>query len=148
MSITIFVEAMPRPGGSKIAFWAAKKQKMVYRDACAGNKDWRSAVVAFARDAYRGEALTGPLRVQFLFLMPRPKSHYTTRRTLRATAPAFPTGKPDTTKLIRSTEDALTDAGMWGDDAQVVTQSAKKRYCRDGQVPGCLIIIAQQEGTE
>ena len=27
---------------------------------------------------------------------------------------------PDLSKLLRSTEDALTDAGLWADDARVV----------------------------
>jgi hypothetical protein len=55
----------------------------------------------------------------------------------RTTAPAathtsYPHGKPDLSKLARSTEDALTDAGVWIDDSLVVAYGRlAKVYARD-----------------
>lgn len=42
-------------------------------------------------------------------------------------ANAYPITKPDSTKLVRAVEDALTGV-LWGDDAQVVDQHVFKRY--------------------
>ena len=67
--------------------------------------------------------MSGPLAVDMIFTLARPKSHYRTGRNahlLRDSAPARPTGAPDLSKLARATEDALTEAGVWKDDAAVV----------------------------
>jgi hypothetical protein len=48
-----------------------------------------------------------------VFTVQKPKSAPKTRRT-------WPDKKPDLSKLVRSTEDAITDAGLWADDARVV----------------------------
>ncbi len=57
-----------------------------------------------------------------------------------------PSVKPDLSKLIRSTEDALTDARIWTDDALVVEyRYAAKRYPNAGRdaldAPGAVIRI-------
>ena len=86
--------------------------------------------------------MTGPLSVSFSFAMPRPGSHYGTGRNadkLKPSAPAGHTSKPDITKLIRSTEDALKGIA-WVDDTQIVSQSAGKMYTNDRR-PGCWIMI-------
>src|SRR5690606_41988758 len=64
-----------------------------------------------------------PLAVAMLFTRPRTKRHDRPGRTahlLKATAPPRPAGAPDLSKLARSTEDALTSAGVWRDDARGV----------------------------
>lgn len=68
--------------------------------------------------------LTGPVALEVTFTLPRPKAHYRTGRNshlLRDNAPHRPDRLPDLDKLLRSTMDALTAAGVWADDAQVVT---------------------------
>jgi Holliday junction resolvase RusA-like endonuclease len=90
---------------------------------------WRDAVRTDARlaieklgDAWPG-TLCEPVGLRMVFTFVRPKSHYRTGRNahlLRDSAPVFPHGKPDLSKLARSTEDALTDAGVWLDDSLVV----------------------------
>ncbi|MCT2280591.1 RusA family crossover junction endodeoxyribonuclease [Micromonospora chalcea] len=70
-----------------------------------------------------GYPLHGPLVVSMVFTFVRPKGHYRTGRNahlLRDSVPARPHGTPDLSKLARSTEDALTSAGVWEDDARVV----------------------------
>ena len=47
---------------------------------------------------------------------------------------------PDLDKLLRSTFDAITTAGVWRDDAQVVVVSASKSYA-DTFPPGALITL-------
>lgn len=64
----------------------------------------------------------GPVKVTMHFVCKRPKSHYRTGRyahLLKDSAPLWKATSPDLSKLIRSTEDALTTAGVWHDDRQV-----------------------------
>jgi Holliday junction resolvase RusA-like endonuclease len=53
--------------------------------------------------------------------------------------------RPDLDKLLRSTLDGLTDAGVWRDDSQVVSISAAKVYAKNGDTPG---VIIEVEGAE
>src|SRR5690606_32281586 len=92
-------------------------------------RPWRAEVQRAAQTAllthYDQERfpLAGPLAVDVIFTLARPKSHYRTGRNahvLRDSPPARPTGAPDPSKLAPATEDALTEAGVWKDDAAVV----------------------------
>ena len=60
-----------------------------------------------------------------------------TTRPICASAPPFPTVKPDADKLLRALLDALTSQA-WRDDAQVINASAAKRYAT-GDGPGVLV---------
>lgn len=138
MSEIIFlVRGIPKPGGSKKAFRHAKTGKIIVTDTC-NNMDWRTSVAWAAKEKIK-EPITGPLKVNFTFYLQRPKGHYGTGRNksnLKSSSPFWPAVKPDTTKLIRSTEDALTGIA-WADDAQIVHQTGIKAY----GVPGCEIRI-------
>ena len=48
--------------------------------------------------------------------------------------------KPDIDKLLRSTLDALGEAGLWADDSQVVHVQSSKDYA-DDRPPGALIKV-------
>jgi Holliday junction resolvase RusA-like endonuclease len=148
--ITITVYGQPAPQGSKRAF--ALKKGGVYTGRVAmveSSKDrvktWRGDVMAAASLVKQWPALDGPLEVTMHFYLPRPKAHLTTGRLagqVKPSAPAHPSGRPDTGKLARSTEDALTDAGIWRDDAQVVRCFLIKSYA-DLREPGAKITIRQ-----
>jgi Holliday junction resolvase RusA-like endonuclease len=45
---------------------------------------------------------------------------------------------PDLSKLIRSTEDALTDAGVWTDDARVVAYHQPRKVYAGSADPDAL----------
>lgn len=65
------------------------------------------------------------------FTMPRPKLHYRTGRfahLLRDSAPHLHGTKPDLDKLLRSTGDALTAAGVYADDCRIAQVFAVKGY--------------------
>lgn len=86
-----------------------------------------------------------PLRVDVTFYLPRPRGHYGTGRnatSLKPSAPTQPYTKPDIDKLLRSTLDALGEAGLWTDDSRVATIHAEKRYA-DERPPGALIDITR-----
>lgn len=136
-AIIFFVPGIPQPGGSKKAFVVGKRA-VVVEDA-KRNKDWRASV-ALAASAHFASPLAGPLAFRMDFIFPRPAGHYGSgknARTLRPSAPKHHTVKPDVTKLVRSTEDALKGIA-WFDDSQVVDQHPTKDY---GDRPGCWIAI-------
>lgn len=140
------VEGLPAPGGSKNAFALKKGGRYTGRVALvdaggARNKAWRSAVWA-AGYALKMKPLEGPLRLDVIFRMPRPEFHYHTKKSmlgsLRAEAPIWHIKAPDTTKLLRSTEDALKGV-TWIDDSQICVQHAEKIYSANN--PGATITI-------
>lgn len=160
--ITISVQGQPAPQGSKRAFAVRGKGGVptgkiaVIESSHARVKSWRQAVLeaALLAVADSGDPIpvSGPLEVEMTFIMPRPKSHYASGRNagqLRRSAPRWPSTTPDLSKLIRATEDALTDSAVWRDDAQVVNLHAKKIYALDygGQLskPGACITIHAME---
>lgn len=143
-NIDIFVPGVPRPGGSKSGS-KSKTGKIAIYDAGKHTKEWRAIVAMVASEAMKDKKLLVniPVRLNITFVMPRPKSHYRTGNfagILKHNAPYWHTKKPDATKLLRSTEDALTGI-IWQDDAQVVYQSISKVY---GLKPGANIIISEQ----
>jgi Holliday junction resolvase RusA-like endonuclease len=143
-SLTMFVPGIPQPGGSKRAFTRPGMRFPVVTDANPKAKEWKSVVTSFAAQA-AGTAplMVGPLSVNVTFYLRRPDGHYGTGRNagqLKTSAPAYPTCKPDATKLWRSTEDALTNV-VFKDDSQIVQQSIGKRYCDGDQKPGAAIEI-------
>lgn len=145
-SVFFFVPGVPQPGGSKKGFPVKRRGggvRVVIVEDAKHNPQWR-AVVSLAAAQEIAEPFKGPIAFVLNFLMPRPKNHYRTGRhagQLKPNAPAAHTIYPDTTKLIRSTEDALTGIA-WADDAQVVDQHATKMYADDGR-PGCWIRIEE-----
>jgi crossover junction endodeoxyribonuclease RusA len=71
------------------------------------------------------------------FYFRRPKKHKFSKH---------PATYPDLSKIIRSTEDALTDAGVWQDDALVVGVHGYKRWVNSERgLPGARIRIWMEE---
>lgn len=149
-TIEFFVPGIPAPGGSKNAFvptnrktgqpFRGKGGRIIVNVVDAGGektKLWRKAVAWSAKHAMMGEEPHGgPVICHFEFRMPRPKDHFRSNGLLKPTAPAFHLGTPDTLKLARSTEDAMTKI-VWLDDKQVIEQKATKEYTRGES--GCYI---------
>lgn len=135
---TFFVPGEAAPGGSKRHIGGGR---MI--DACKRNAPWRAVVALAARQHYHGEPVRVPLRLTIAFTISRPKGHYRTGKhagQLRPDAPAYPCKKPDTTKLVRALEDALTGI-VWHDDVYVVRQVASKDWTPDGEGPGARVTV-------
>lgn len=157
--IVIKVFGQPAPQGSKRAFAVRGKggvptgRVAVIESSHDRVKSWRQAVIdaALGADLHaQCWPLDGPLRIGVVFALPRPKGHYRTGRNagqLRDSAPRYPVGMPDLSKLLRATEDALTDAGVWRDDSQVVAYSRLEKVYAGHYgdhvltVPGAMITI-------
>lgn len=136
--IRFSVPGIPRPGGSKRAFLHPKTRQIIVKDDAKQNREWRATVADFAQRAFSGDPLAGILRLTVVFTMPRPKNHYRVNGDLKPTAPIYHANRPDATKLLRSTEDALTGL-IWRDDAQIAEQVVRKIY---GEKPGAEITVA------
>lgn len=128
MQITVY--GLPGPQGSK-----SYMGNGVMIESSKKVKPWREAVVVAAMDTVK-RRIMGPVSLVVTFVLPKPKS---------AKKKALPHKRPDLSKLVRSTEDALTDAGVWGDDGQVVECIARKIYAGEEigtmKVPGAVIDI-------
>ncbi len=111
--------------------------------------EWKQAVIAAAKKHMAPGGYSGALVVRVVFSLARPKSHYSTGRRagkVKPSAPTEPTGKPDVDNLLKSTLDALTTAGAWKDDAQVVHVEGRKTYT---DAPSrALIFIGKLEGNQ
>lgn len=115
------VFGMPAPQGSKKFVGTTKAGRGILVESSKKVKPWRQDVKAAARvlvenaPTYAGRTvpLDGPLLVSMVFTMPKPASAPKRRRT-------WPDKKPDLSKLARSTEDALVDAGLILDDSRIV----------------------------
>ena len=116
-------------------------------------KQWRSDVMAAAERVYKGAPMTGPVELEIVFLFPRPKSHFGTGRNadkLKPSAPAHCTSRAhgDTSKLIRSTEDAISASSGYPvieDDSLVVRLSCEKRYVTETEACGAYIRVTESQ---
>jgi Holliday junction resolvase RusA-like endonuclease len=144
VKLTITVRDTPRPGGSKKAFYSKKSGRAFVVDASKHTKTWRESVRSAAQHAYTGNPLKDAFAVRHIFYFRRPNSHFGSGKNadvIKSSAPDFHTKKPDLTKLIRSTEDALTGI-IWVDDSQVIMRTDEKRYASSDEFEGVKIIIS------
>ncbi len=108
-------------------------------------KAWEAMVRAHAiscRNAIGWTLLPKPVPIDAttLFLMPRPKGHYTSKGALSADGlrNPSPTTRPDFDKLVRAAIDPLTGV-LWEDDSQVIAGDVVKLWARDK--PGVIIVV-------
>lgn len=141
--INFFVAGIPRPGGSKRAYVNRFTGRAAVAETGKHTPAWRSDVKDAAAKAIGNRPLLdGPLKLTVRFVFPRPKKHFT-KSGLRPDAPHYHTSAPDTTKCLRSLEDALKGV-LWVDDSRVALQLADKRY---GDKPGALITVEPLDNT-
>ena len=148
--ITLTVYGMPAPQGSKRFVGVSKAGRGLMVESSAKVKPWRMDVKA-AAEALIGRMagewpMGGALVAEMVFTLPKPASAPRRRQT-------WPDKKPDLSKLVRSTEDALSDAGFWVDDARVVEYSrlAKVFPGEDPAAldrPGVRITVRQIAGVD
>jgi Holliday junction resolvase RusA-like endonuclease len=141
--LTVVVHGLPAPQGSKRHLGGG-----VLIESSVNVGPWREAVKYAAVRAVREQRdssrfpRSGGLIARMTFTFVRPKGHWRTganAHLLRDGAPDRPAGYPDLSKLLRSTEDALTDANVWHDDGQVVGyEQAGKFYAGDTSCPDVL----------
>lgn len=130
--VAFTVYGVAKGAGSKRAFVNPKTgQPIVTDDSGKAGKTWRQEVTTAgirAMQEHGLEVFDGPLAVEFVFVRPRPASHYGSGKNanvVKPSAPAFPSTRPDVLKLARAVEDALTKV-VWTDDARIVDERIRK----------------------
>ena len=134
IDLWVRVNGEPIPQGSKTA--RVVNGRAVMWDANPKLKEWRSTVTNACLKAARDTNVEdGAVAVTIWAIVARPK---TAKR-------AYPTVKPDIDKMARAILDGITDAAIWGDDAQVVELSIRKTYAAEGDEPGVIIHIGSMQ---
>ena len=90
--------------------------------------EWKAQVI-LAASAYH-QKFEGTVMLEVEFYLPRPKSHKND---------VYCQTKPDIDNLLKSTMDALSQAGVWHDDAQVAAVVMSKRYEQANHTVGAVI---------
>lgn len=143
-AVSAWVAGVPAPQGSKRGYARRGRGGKLHVSMVESSErvaPWREDVrQAFIARPYGASVLVSfpshrPVVVKIVFVMPRPKA---TPKT-RATPPAVK--KPDVDKLQRAVLDALTSAGVYADDSQVVTVHAHKRLAELGEPTGAMIHV-------
>lgn len=118
LTVEVVAYGSPAPQGSK-RFVGMRGGRAVLVESSKAVKPWREAVqdaVLYTTRIYGTPSdwpLAGPLAASMVFTLAKPVSAPKRRRT-------WPDRYPDLSKLVRATEDALTDCGLWEDDARVI----------------------------
>ena len=116
------------------------KHAGVYDPGTAG--EWRKAVrqateaiIYATADTYF--PLSGPLYCELEVLLPRPE------RLMRKKDPEgalwAPNKRDDVDNLAKAILDAMTEAGAWEDDGQIVRLEVLKKWHAKGESPGAVI---------
>ena len=100
---------------------------------------FKAAAQVAAAAAYQGQPLDHPLRVDVVFVMPRPKSMIWKRRPM----PRAPFGKkPDRDNLEKSLYDSLNGL-LWRDDSLICDGRVQKVYAAGDEQPHVEISISE-----
>jgi Holliday junction resolvase RusA-like endonuclease len=137
--LELAVHGVPAPQGSKRILNGHLVESS--RQLTTWREDVKLAALRAREDTPSWERDYPAILVSLHFVLARPKSHYLHRvggSVLRENAPQLHTHMPDLDKLVRSTLDALTAAGIYADDARVAELFAQKLY---GDDPGVRISL-------
>lgn len=145
--ITIEVLGTPAPKGSARAMMIGGRARVIASGSTVNQgklKAWDVALREAAKLAI-GEVMAPPfvkvpVRLTIEFRMCRPGGHYSKATgELLKSAPAFPTSKPDSSKLLRATEDTLNGV-VFDDDSRIVDTHVRKVFAAPGN-EGATIIV-------
>lgn len=140
--IELDVIGLPAPQGSKSVMPNGKAIEGSSKTGRAKHKSWRLAVSSAARELvveYELAPLDGcvTMHVEFRF-PPTVGDPHRLRHQV----------KPDLSKLLRSTEDALVDARLVHDDARIWRVVMSKRYATPAEALGARIQLISDQPME
>lgn len=139
-AVTVYGDPATKGSMKCIGARGGVRHQLIEDDKGGTRKQWRAAVeqAAAAILRARGARFDGPVGVHLRFRLSRPVS---------VTRPSPHTrGTGDVDKLTRLVLDAITNAGLWVDDAQACKVVATKAYADDGSRPGVELIIWALDG--
>lgn len=143
--LAFFVPGKPQTAGSKTAVPMGGRMGVIEagsKDSRARKRTWRGDLRDAASRAMGDSAwvgLTGaPLCLTVVIVRKRPSSHMGTGRNVGVVKdwarPLLPVERPDTLKVVRAAEDALT-AWCWTDDSQLVEHRLYKAFADQVGMP-------------
>jgi crossover junction endodeoxyribonuclease RusA len=140
--LRVVVNGKPAPQGSKRIGRYGGMFEM-----SKGLTPWREAVRSETQQATTAAAwpgCTGPVRIDVVFYLPRPKGHYGTGRNggiVKPSAPVYPCNRRtgDIDKLVRAVLDGLKEGGAMADDSLAVELTGICKRWADGHPPGAVI---------
>lgn len=127
MTYAFIADGIPKGQPRARAFaMKGKGGKYTARMYDAGTAEgWKQAVVVAGDTCKPKSPITVPVELELSFYMPRPL------RLKKPNSPHDPipfVSKPDADNLAKAVMDAMTVAGWWVDDCQVVELSVRKSY--------------------
>ena len=114
---------------------------------------WEKCVTLEAEKFRPVQMIEGPVRVDIIVIVARPKAHESSKGGLKKSAPAYynvagrgPYGG-DFDNYAKLICDTLTDCAFWKDDGQV-QGSCRKRWADLGEPQGALVVVTPVEDRE
>ena len=116
----------------------------MYAKDSDGVANYREALWHAAQKVKPEKPIDGPVRIDCVYSMQRPRSHMNRKCELKA--PHYPmefcTKRPDIDNLDKLVMDTLTACGYWIDDSQITDLHSCKRWAHPTHEPGVSIQIA------
>ena len=107
------------------------------------SKEDKTTFLSLIREQAPEHPILGPIALNVIFSMPRPKKHFKTGKhfnSLKTDAPYYHTYRPDIDNLLKFVMDALGREIFFKDDSQVSQINCMKVY---GDYPRTEIIIGE-----
>jgi Holliday junction resolvase RusA-like endonuclease len=138
MKIDFFVAGIPKAQPRVKAFVRGGHAGVYTPDSA---ESWKQAVRQQAIANAPESLITGPIRLELDFFLPRPKAHLDKHGVPKAKSPVWHCKKPDLDNLIKAVTDAITDTQrIWLDDSQICEITATKTYAMNAV--GCSVFIS------
>lgn len=138
MNLDFFVAGIPKAQPRVKAFVRGGHAGVYTPDSAeAWKQEVRRQAIANAPES----VMTGVVRIQLDFFLPRPKTHLDRHGVPKPKSPVWHCKKPDLDNLIKAVTDAITDTQkVWLDDSQIWVIKASKTYAL--QAVGCAVGIS------
>lgn len=146
--ISFIVHGKQGTAGSKKAFAFVGKDgrpRATLAPATEKQKPFMAAVASKAAEAAEGRYWRHEaLHLDVVIVRARPRSHFGSGRnadTVKSSAPSRPTSKPDSLKICRAIEDAMSGV-VYHDDSQICSHQISKMY---GESDKTIITLSEIE---
>ena len=140
MKLDFFVSGVPK-AQPRVKAFARGGHAGVYTPDSA--ESWKQAVRLQSTANAPESVMSGVVRVELDFFLPRPKAHHKRDGSLKPNSPVWHCKKPDLDNLIKAVTDAITDTErIWLDDSQICEITATKTYAINAV--GCSVFISAE----
>ena len=140
MNLSFFAAGIPKAQPRVKAFVRGGHAGVYTPDSA---ESWKQAVRREAIANAPESLMSGVVRIQLDFFLPRPKTHLDRHGVPKPKSPVWHCKKPDLDNLIKAVTDAITDTQqVWLDDSQICQITATKTYAL--QAVGCAVRISSE----